>query len=97
MSGILRGSLDRGESAWHAVTLSQGRVYAAQGYCDEDCSDLDLKISTPSGTPLDSDADVDDYPHLRFTAPVNGTYRLTVTMARCSVAPCAYGVRMYRF
>jgi hypothetical protein len=96
-SPIRRGSLEGGGTNSHDVVLSQSRKYAIVGLCDEDCSDLDLTVSTPAGTPLASDVQPDDKPYLLFTAPASGTYRLKVTMASCRAAPCAYGVRLYRF
>jgi S1-C subfamily serine protease len=96
-SPIRRGSLESGTSSNQDVVLMQGREYAIVGYCDEGCGNLDMVLSTPTGNVVASDRQADDRPYLLFTAPVSGTYRLRVTMVSCSVAPCGYGVRLYRF
>lgn len=79
----------------HTATLTAGVRYAIVGVCDRDCSDLDLSLTSPTGATVASDFALDDHPTLRFTAPVTGTYNLTVVMATCTQAPCYYGVQLY--
>lgn len=77
------------------IPLTGGRRYAIVGVCDEDCSDIDLRIYSPDGTKLAEDIAVDDYPTVLFVAPVSGTYRLSVEMANCRNAPCYWGVQVF--
>ena len=63
------------------------------GFCDNDCSDLDLLLLDGSGAVVDSDTLDDDYPVV--AAPQPGSYTLEVRMKDCSAAPCRYGVQAY--
>jgi S1-C subfamily serine protease len=93
---IKRGALRQGGTWQHTLRLTGGREYGIAGYCDNDCSDLDLSLHAPAGGPVGSDTEIDDYPWLEFVAPESGAHVLTVTMVACRVDPCAYGVRLYR-
>jgi hypothetical protein len=64
------------------------------GQCDNDCTDLDLKIFDPNGTMLMQDVAVDDHPTLEFKAYTSGHLRVEVIMARCNVNPCFYGLEL---
>jgi hypothetical protein len=77
------------------IPLTGGVRYAIIGVCDEDCSDIDLRLWAPDGTKISEDIAVDDYPTLEFVAPASGTYRLSVEMANCSQNPCYWGVQVY--
>ena len=76
------------------LTLNAGRRYLLVGVCDADCSDMDLRIYSPSGAIVAEDVAVDDTPVLQFTAPSTGNYRVRVMMASCSANPCYYGVSL---
>lgn len=89
------GALNDDDSDQKAVTLRAGAHYVIIGVCDEDCSDVDLRLYGPDGTKIIEDIETDDYPTLQFTAPVTGTYRLSVEMATCRQNPCYWGVQVY--
>lgn len=89
------GGLAQGAAGSHTVNLTAGMRYAIIGVCDQDCSDVDLALTSPSGASVASDYALDDHPTLRFVAPMTGTYALRVSMATCRVAPCYYGVQLY--
>jgi len=91
----LVGSIAAGSSATLEVNLKAGRRYRLFGVCDNDCSDLDLRLVDPSGTTVAEDVDTDDVPILAHTAQRSGSYRVQVIMARCSANPCRYGVSLY--
>ncbi len=93
---IVRGELDESAENVHPVTLSAGTVYVIAAFCDDDCTDLDLVLRAVTGTPLQSGTEDNDSPILRVEAKASGEHGLVVHMAKCSVAPCAYGVRLYR-
>jgi hypothetical protein len=91
------GALAKGATSMMEVTLVAGVSYFIAGACDEDCSDMDLRIfSADSSTPLAEDTKEDDYPMLTFTAPRSGRYMLAVDMAECKESMCYYGYRVYR-
>ena len=91
------GALAKGASSMLEVTLVGGVSYFIAAACDEDCSDLDLRIfSADSTTPVAEDTKEDDYPMLTFTAPKSGRYMLAVDMAECKESTCYYGFRVFR-
>ncbi|HEX6748993.1 MAG TPA: hypothetical protein VF092_16970 [Longimicrobium sp.] len=92
---IFTGSLDNGESEFVEVNLDIGTLYQIMGACDNDCTDLDLTLYDPAGREIDSDLQVDDYPVVSVEPRRSSTYRVKVTMARCSAEPCRYGIGIF--
>jgi len=92
----MMGSLNASANEGMMVNLQGGVRYAIVGVCDNDCTDVDLRIWDPSGTKLAEDILTDDTPVLEFTATVTGQYRLSVEMATCSTNPCYWGVQIFR-
>ncbi len=93
-AGPVFGSLDRGARATHTLTVAGGTSYVLFGACDNDCTDVDLKILDANGNTIMQDIAVDDRPVLLFTARSSGKYRVEVIMASCSANPCRYGVQL---
>jgi hypothetical protein len=92
----MMGSLNASASESMMVNLQGGVRYSIVGVCDNDCTDVDLRIWAPDGTKLAEDILTDDTPVLEFTATVTGQYRLSVEMATCSTNPCYWGVQVYK-
>ena len=92
---IKQGSLDDDESEYITLELDAGRSYALLGVCDEDCSDLDLRLYDADGNELDSDIETDDYPVVEVRPVRSARFRVKVSMATCSTSPCFYGVAVY--
>ncbi|HYU35062.1 MAG TPA: serine/threonine-protein kinase [Thermoanaerobaculia bacterium] len=76
------------------ATLTEGIEYAIVGQCDHNCSDLDLSIYDGE-TMISQDLETDDHPVLIMTAPRSDTFRLVVTMAKCSTGACSYGIGLF--
>ncbi len=94
---VIVGALAQGASSMMELNLVAGVQYVIGGACDEDCSDLDLRLySSESTTALEKDQSDDDFPVLSFTAPKTGRYMLAVDMAKCTGTVCYYGFRVYR-
>jgi hypothetical protein len=93
-AGPVYGSIRDDETASHTMEVVGGNQYALMGACDNDCTDVDLKIYDQSGTLLMQDIAVDDTPVLLFTANGSGRYRVQVIMATCNRNPCFYGVQL---
>jgi hypothetical protein len=89
------GSLRSGARESMMINLTGGTRYAIVGVCDNDCTDVDLRIWDPSGTKLAEDILTDDTPILEFTATNTGQYRLSVEMATCSTNPCYWGFQVF--
>ena len=77
------------------MLFRSGRSYIILGVCDNDCSDVDLRLYGPDGSTVIQDLATDDHPTLSFTAPSTGNYRLEVIMATCRQSPCYYGVQLF--
>lgn len=92
----ITGSLNASARESMMVNLQGGVRYSIVGVCDNDCTDVDLRIWDPSGTKLAEDILTDDTPVLEFTATTTGQYRLSVEMATCSTNPCYWGVQVFR-
>jgi hypothetical protein len=89
------GGLAQGADETMELRLTGGTSYIIVGVCDKDCSDLDLVLVDAAGAEVDTDLEEDDVPMVMVEVPSNGTYRLSVRMATCSAAPCAYGVSVF--
>jgi hypothetical protein len=91
----IMGSLNDDANEGVLVQLNAGVRYAILGVCDNDCTDVDLRIFDPMGNQLDQDLEVDDTPVLEFVASSSGQYRIQVLMATCNANPCYYGVQVF--
>ena len=89
------GSLNDDAQEGVLLQLTAGMRYAILGVCDNDCSDVDLRVYDPLGNMLGEDILVDDRPVVEFVAPSSGQYRANVIMATCNTNPCYYGVQVY--
>lgn len=91
------GALSQGATSMMELNLTAGAQYFIVGTCDDDCSDMDLRIYAPGNSrALKEDTSDDDAPMLAFTAPSTGRYMLAVDMAKCTGNVCYYGYRVYR-
>ncbi|MFL5541750.1 MAG: hypothetical protein ACJ8J0_22380 [Longimicrobiaceae bacterium] len=89
------GSLRTGASGNHTLQLNAGTSYALIGVCDNDCSDLDLRLFDPSGREVASDLLTDNTPVVNVTPRRTGTYTVRAIMTACSDQPCRYGIGVY--
>ena len=64
------------------------------GACDEDCSDLDLVVTT-GAEEAGADRDADDEPSVEFNVKRSGDFTVRVEMYACSQNPCRYGVDVF--
>ena len=94
VAGPVYGNLADDATASHDLTVVGGNQYVIFGACDNDCTDVDLKIYDTNGNLQLQDVAVDDTPVLTFTANASGKYRVVVAMATCNRSPCYYGVQL---
>jgi hypothetical protein len=92
---VYDGSLGNEGSEFLTLTLHAGTQYAVVAVCDNDCSDIDLRLYDENDTELDSDVENDDKPIVAIVPPRDGKFRLKVIMAKCATSPCFYGVGVY--
>jgi hypothetical protein len=94
VGGPIYGRLSKDATESHEMSVVGGNDYAIMGSCDNDCSNLDLKVYDTAGTMQMQDVANDDTPVLTFTANSTGRYRIEVVMSACSRNPCFYGVQL---
>jgi hypothetical protein len=92
---IMNGSLGDDQSDSFSLELVEGRSYALLGVCDEDCSDLDLRLLDEDGNEIDADVEADDYPVVEVRPRRTARFRVRVIMTTCSTSPCFYGVGVF--
>lgn len=88
------GSLAQGSTTDLSINIAAGSQVLIAGFCDEDCSDLDMRVSQ-NGTMLGEDILDDDAPMVTLSNWTGGTVTVRVEMPACSVAPCAFRVMVF--
>jgi hypothetical protein len=96
VSAPVSGWLDDDESETFTVWLTSGERYAVAAACDRDCSDVDLRLFSPTGTEVGRDLASDDEPVIYTTARRSGRYEVRVSMASCSEEPCEYFAGVFK-
>ena len=89
------GSLNHGARESVLLNMTAGVHYAILGVCDNDCTDVDLRVNDPIGDLVGEDLATDDHPVVEFIASNTGEYRVTIMMATCNTNPCYYGVQVF--
>ena len=94
VAGPIYGRLAEDATESHQMQVVAGNDYALMGGCDNDCTDINIRIFDAAGTMLMEDVASDDTPVLTFTAQTSGRYRIESVMHSCSRNPCFYGVQL---
>jgi hypothetical protein len=92
---VQTGTLNQQASADIDVTLQAGVGHMIIAVCDDDCSDIDLRLLDGAGNEVDSDFEDDAFPIVSVTPAQTALYRVHVYMANCTSQPCFYGVGVY--
>lgn len=82
-----------GSDSW-TFTLPGGNSYKIIGVCDNDCDDLDIKVSEGDRTVAEDILD-DDVPIVNFSAKNETRFVVKVTMASCKSEPCFFGIGIF--
>lgn len=77
------------------VRLNEGMTYKLVAACDNDCSDIDMKLFDQNGNLIDSDVSGDDIPIVDVTPSWSGPFTVEMRMYTCSNEPCFYGIAVY--
>ena len=64
--------------------------------CDNDCKDIDLKVTDEDNTVLAEDDKKDDTPVLSFRPKSDGRLTITVHMEECTDEPCYFGFGIFQ-
>ena len=95
MAGPFFGALEESAKESYTLTVSRGGEYLLIGVCDNDCSDLDLRIYNQLGELLVEDTLEDDAPVVELNPTMTGRVRVEVEMYACSSEPCYFAVEAY--
>jgi hypothetical protein len=93
---LLAGAVGRGTSDVNTVNLEGGVEYAIIAVCDEECTDIDLRIKDAADSTLAEDVNPDDNPILEFTAPTTGSYSVDMIMFACGTDACSWAGQILR-
>lgn len=88
------GNLPNGRATEFSMNIAAGTQVLIAGFCDEDCTDLDMRI-TQNGNTLGEDFLDDDAPMVTLTNWKGGTVTVRIEMPGCSVDPCAFRVLVF--
>lgn len=88
------GRMANGSSDSWSFTLPGGTSYKIVGVCDNDCEDLDIRVSIGDEVVAEDILD-DDVPIVNFTAKGETRYSVRVTMATCKADPCFWGIAVF--
>jgi hypothetical protein len=86
------GALGAGRQMAFTVELLVGGDYMVVGFCDDDCTDLNLAVLDPLGEEMESDELPDPQPILMVEPELRGMYQIRVDMVECAVEPCGFAV-----
>jgi hypothetical protein len=96
MKNYIIGAIDEDEDNTWTFYLNSSYEYSFEGFCDEDCDDLDLYLYDEDGELLDSDTLEDDFPIIQFSPQRTGRYKIEISMFSCSVEPCYWGLAIFQ-
>ena len=93
---IETGALQAGRQLTYPIRLDRGQDYMVVGFCDSDCTDLDLVLLDLNGNELESDFLVDAQPVLIHTPDQTAQFEIRVDMVSCSIEPCSYVIAVFQ-
>lgn len=89
------GTLNSGARETRPVSLTIGSRYIIAGVCDQDCSNVDLRLTAPDGAELAENLASDNRPTVSITSPGTGQFSVTVIMTGCRQSPCYWGFQVF--
>lgn len=94
-AGPFTGALQPGAKERFTLPVEQGVSYKILGVCDNDCSNVDLRVLNLNGQNIGEDTTPDDIPLVELQPTGTGTVQLEATMVSCSQAPCYHAIEVY--
>lgn len=94
-AGPFTGALQAGGKERFTLPVESGVSYKILGICDNDCSDVDLRLFNMNGQNIGEDVTDDDVPIVELQPTGTGTLQLEAHMVTCSNAPCYHAVEVY--
>ncbi len=90
------GRINRGGNDIYTLNLIRNNRYAIIAVCDNDCSDIDLKVYDENNNLIAEDVAYDDYPLVNITPRWSGPFKVVVTVPGCRTEYCYFGVAAFR-
>lgn len=95
VSGPFFGALEEDAKENYTLSVRRGGSYMIIGVCDNDCSDLDIRVYNTAGDLIGEDKLEDDAPIVELVPTASGRVRVEVEMYKCSEEPCYFAVEVY--
>lgn len=93
-AGIEFGELGAEDTEVFTLDLEEGE-YAAIAICDNDCTDMDMRIDGSDDGPL-IDRELDANPVINFQLSAPTSVDILIGMQSCATETCAYWVQLYQ-
>jgi hypothetical protein len=87
-------AIHRGASHVFERDLEAETTYRFIGACDNECGDLDIRITDSDGNDVAADYEINTNPMVTHRFEHAGRYRIELRMYRCSIEPCYAGLRI---
>jgi hypothetical protein len=94
-AGPFTGALAAGGKERFTLPVEQGVSYKIVGICDNDCSDVDLRVFNLNGENIGEDVLEDDVPIVDLQPTGTGTVQLEANMITCTSEPCYHAIEVY--
>lgn len=96
MKNYIIGATEEDEENTWTFYLNSAYDYRFEGFCDEDCDDLDLYLYDIDGEMIESDTEDDDFPIIYFSPASSGSFQVEISMYSCAVDPCYWGLAIFQ-
>lgn len=97
IGNVIIGRLKAGEETVLPLDVTGAHRAMVFGSCDDDCSDLDLRVATEDGRLVDLDEDPDAEPMVSIPRRTMGKLRLRVRMEECASSSCTFAAKQYEY
>lgn len=94
-AGPFTGALAAGGKERFTLPVEQGVSYKLVGICDNDCTDVDMRVFNLNGENIGEDVLDDDVPIVELQPTGTGTVQLEANMVTCSAEPCYHAIEVY--
>jgi hypothetical protein len=94
-AGPFTGALRVGGKERFTLPVEQGVSYKIVGICDNDCSNVDMRVFNMNGQNIGEDVLDDDVPIVELQPTGTGTVQLEASMVTCSSEPCFHAIEVY--
>jgi hypothetical protein len=94
-AGPFTGALPKNGKERFTLPVEQGVSYKILGVCDNDCTNVDLRVFNLNGQNIGEDVTDDDIPIVDLQPTGSGTVQLEAHMVACSSEPCYHAIEVY--